>query len=160
MKVLMDSLIGLICLAILFGSFRWWLIVAKKRGIRFNKRNLSTTYLPLVIGGLIVLGLWSWNILLGIDPNKSPDDNDFNIILSIIALTLVFTLKNFFGPILIGATLSWAIYQYYQNQIFDLIPIFRLIVENLLYWASDLIQAIYTCTSLLVVLITSVIDSR
>ena len=106
--------------------------------------------IPVAIGGLFLIGLIVWYIFTLFDTKSNPSFfYVFQVSLSIIGLTILFSIKNFFAPIFIMGALSWTTYNLLQYGIIDFFPIYEFIFAYLLWWAPKWVQYGYMIISVI-----------
>ena len=152
-----------ICFAILASSIAWQVFIYGKMGPSSRSESetiLSVMGIPAIIGGIIIVGSISWSVLILIDPNTHATlSGQIKFVGTIIVLAIIFFIKNLFGAVLSGATLSWAIYMWYQYGSIELIPIFQMVIDAFMPWAPTWMKVLYIWVTLIYAFISSVISS-
>lgn len=105
-----------------------------------------------------MIGSLGWNFLAWIDASYEGEGLVF--VLAALGLAIVFIVKQYLGPTLIGATVAWAIYCGFQYEVFALLPIFEFVTESLLYTSPKWVKQIYMAYSVIVTFGYTIFFSR
>ncbi len=157
MNIVLDVLVGGVCLAMVVAGVIW-------QGMTYASLDKGGDSLPIrlwigfPIGALLAFGYVFVQIANWFSSEPS---NTFlgtvGVFLSILAVTLVWHLKNVVGQFLVGISAAWATYRYYVAGEFDVLPLFGWVVDFLLYWAPPSIQIAYVAGSFVVFIVSGIL---
>jgi hypothetical protein len=96
-----------------------------------------------------VCGTAVWCVLSFIDAgSKITGYMASQYIVSAAIVGLAFTLKTWLGPIILTASLSWAVYTLLEHDKLVLLPIFQFIIDKFLYFAPSLSGPFYVVATM------------
>ena len=102
---------------------------------------------PVAIGLVCLVSYSLFGLMSWIASNEV--ERFWPIFGSIIGLTIVFGIKNLVGPFFLGLALSWAVFQRFINGAWDLIPVYDVVIDALLFWAPSWVQITYIWASII-----------
>lgn len=156
-----QALIGSLCLAIVVAGVFWQAYIFDAYGEDpeeifntdyidenfFSRRMFLPTWLSIASIGFIIVygaGVLSWNTLVGIDPQATNTIGiDYSILFFLFSLAIVILFKSYLAPFLLSISTSWSVYMWFQYGVFDLIPLFSLVIEYLMHWAPTWLKDTY-----------------